>query len=86
MVSISVTDPTTDGNGPLSVVGYGHSVFSFESDFIENAFIIECHDQTDGLCPEKVPSFPAFASIENVQDWAAIFTYVEKWVNNFKRI
>ena len=60
--------------------------------FLKMYFIIECHCQTDGFCPWNFSSFSAFASVENPQDWGAIFNRrfgclnVEKWVNNFKRV
>ena len=34
-MSISGTGPIADRNGPLSVVGYGHNVFSSESEFLK---------------------------------------------------
>ena len=49
MVSISGTGPTAGRYDPLSVVGYGHNIFSSESELLENVFIIECQYQTDGL-------------------------------------
>ena len=82
---------TADRNGPFSVVSYGHNFFSSESEFPENLFTIECQYQTEEFCPLKFSSFWAFVSVEQVQDWAAIFIRrldclnVEKWVNNFKR-
>ena len=61
--------------------------------FIYFFFTIECQYQTDEFCPLKFSSFSAFASVEQVQDWAAIFirrlgllNVEKKWVNNFKRI
>ena len=74
-MSISGIGPTADRNGPLSVVGYGHNVFSYHSEFLENLFIIEFRYQTDGSCIWKFRSFSALASIKNVQDWAAIFIW-----------
>ena len=71
---------------------YGHNFFSSESEFPENLFTIECQYQTDGFCPQKFSSFAAFMSVNQVQDWAAVFSKrlgclnVEKWVNNFKHV
>ena len=50
VVSIKETDPSADHNSPLNVDGYGHDVFSSESEFPENLFIIECQCQTDVFC------------------------------------
>ena len=92
VVSISGTGTAADRNGPFSVVSYGHNFFSSEYEFPENLFTIECQHQTDGFFPQKVSSFSTFASVEQVQDWAAIFVRrldclnVEKRVNNFKRV
>ena len=89
---ISKTGTTADRNGPFSVVSYGHNFFSSESEFTENLFTIEIQYQTGEFCPLKFSSFSAFASVEQIQDWAAIFIRhlgllnVEKWVNNFKRV
>ena len=91
-MSVSGTGTTADHNGPLSAASCSHNVFASESEFLENLFIIEYQYQMDGFCSPKCYSFSAFASIENVQDWAAIFIWhvghldVEKWVNNFKHI
>ena len=51
VVSVSGTGPTADRSGPLSVIGYGHGVFSSESEFPTKLFTIECRNQTDGFCP-----------------------------------
>ena len=48
-MSFSGTGPIADRNGPLRVVVYGRNVFSYESEFPENVFIIECQYQTDGF-------------------------------------
>ena len=45
---MSGTGLTADCNGP-SAVGYGHNVFSSESEFSENLFTIEWQYQTDGF-------------------------------------
>ena len=72
-MSVSGTGPTADRNGRLSVVSYGRYVFSSESEFPENIFTIECQNQTDNFCPLKLAVLSAFASVENIQDWVAIF-------------
>ena len=36
-------------------------------------FNIECQYQTDEFCPLESSSFSAFVSVEQVQDWAAIY-------------
>ena len=74
-MSVSGTGATADCNGPLSVVSNGHYVFSSESEFPENLFIIECQYQTDGFCPWKFASLSALTSVKNMQDWAAIFIW-----------
>ena len=51
VVSIQGTGPTGGRNSLLSVDGYGHDVFSSESEFLENLFIIECQYETKGFCP-----------------------------------
>ena len=92
VLSVSGTGPTADRNGPVSVVSHGYNVFPSESEFPENLFTIESQYQTDRFCPKKFGSFSTFASVEHVQDWAAIFIRrlgclnVEKWANNFKRV
>ena len=56
----------------LSVVSYGHTLFSSKSEFPENVFSIECQYQTDRFCTlkkkKKISSFLAFLSVEQVQD------------------
>ena len=92
MVLISGTGTTADRNGPFGLFSYGHNFFSSESEFPENLFTIKCQYQTDEFCHLKFRSFSAFASVEQVQDRAAIFIRrlgllnVEKRVNNFKRV
>ena len=86
VVSISRTGTTVDRSGPFSVFTYDHNFSSSESELPENLFT------TDGPCPWKISFFSAFASIEQVQDWAAILIRrlgclnVQKWVNNFKLV
>ena len=89
---ISETSPTADRNGPFGVVSYGYIFSSSTYEFPENLFTIESQYQTDRFCPQKFGSFSAFAPVEHVQDWAAIFMRrldclnVGKGVNNFKRV
>ena len=75
MVSTSGTGTTADRNGPFSVFSYGQNFFSSESELSQHSFTIEYQYQKDEFCPLKFSSFWAFASVEQVQDWAAIFIW-----------
>ena len=48
---VSIYGPITDCNSPLNVVSNSHNVFSSESEFPENSFIIKCLNQRDKFRP-----------------------------------
>ena len=92
VVSISGTGPTADRNDSFDVVVHGTMSSHLNLNFLKISSSSNASTKRMGSVPKECISFSAFASVENVQDWAAIFIRcldclnVEKWVNNFKRV